>query len=107
MLTARMKGNTVSKSVIKTLILLIVLLQIFESDSSPVPDSKNKRKKLSRLSKLFNKKYDKYDMFSKDGSLLFPALKAISDKNAPILKNVNSFDNEYDQGKFTIGQLFL
>ncbi|KAJ1612423.1 putative secreted protein [Cryptosporidium canis] len=85
-----------SKTIIKTFILLLILL-FLRSNTHSVSSQPKKQKRCTKLSKLFSRRSRKYSLHSKDGSVLFPALEAISDKNTPILKSVKHFDSEYDE----------
>ncbi|KAK9171051.1 hypothetical protein CmeUKMEL1_14265 [Cryptosporidium meleagridis] len=88
--------SSIILNIFKTLIIFL-LINIIGSDSSAVSNPSKKQNKYTKLNQVFRRKSKQYYNISKDGSLIFPALKAISCKNIPILKNVNSFNNEYDE----------
>lgn len=84
------------------ILIIFVLINIIGSDSGAVSNPSKQQNKFTKLNQVFKRKNKQYYAISKDGSLIFPALKAISSKNIPLLKNVNSFNNEYDEGKLFI-----
>ncbi|KAL3126586.1 putative secreted protein [Cryptosporidium hominis] len=88
--------SSIILNILKTLIIF-VLINIIGSDSGAVSNPTKQQNKFTKLNQVFKRKNKQYYAISKDGSLIFPALKAISCKNIPLLKNVNSFNNEYDE----------
>ncbi|XP_665582.1 hypothetical protein [Cryptosporidium hominis TU502] len=93
--------SSIILNILKTLIIF-VLINIIGSDSGAVSNPTKQQNKFTKLNQVFKRKNKQYYAISKDGFLIFPALKAISCKNIPLLKNVNSFNNEYDEGKLFI-----
>ncbi|OII73788.1 uncharacterized protein cubi_03586 [Cryptosporidium ubiquitum] len=98
--------SIISSSIIKTLIILFIVHTI-GSNSDSVSRPTKKQRKFTVLNNIFKRKNKQYSIVSKDGSLLFPALKAISNQNIPILKSVNNFDNNYDEDILNRNQVYI
>lgn len=75
------------------------MMHIIGSNSDLISKKSKKQRKFTGLSKILRRKNKEYGIVSKDGSLLFPALKAISNQSVPILKDISNFNNNHDEGK--------
>ncbi|KAF7456018.1 putative Secreted Protein (WYLE family) [Cryptosporidium felis] len=87
--------------------IAFILLPVLDPKQVSGTSYPKKTKIKTKVDVTFKKKQNKYDFVSKDGSILFSSLKAISEKNIPVLKTINELDTNYDEDLLGRNQVYI